>query len=507
MDEFWQELTSGELHFRDIWQFEVKSDYTPVRTGKTNIYTQEFYFFVPNSLQINTETYSKEQFYQDQTNLIRYKTPEFTFAELIDEHNERSPLTKIKALKDESPTLENLEIVKDELKLLANIVRSALRKEVKDMIQEVDRPSSREDSTLFKHHVETFCHNINVMHSQYLELERHYQAAWNNPDVNHHFLYIDEFISSSINFYLSGLLEHVRNYQAKGLHQVDKELCNVLVKEKLHRERQHQEPRKINERSVQSEFILYRTGLLNKFVIDALLLDTTRTSLQRRWGNIIGSFAAGFAMLIYLLLFIWQGQIFVITSAPFIILTVVAYIIKDRLKESLKSLSYQKAFKLFSDYTTHIKSPDTNLILGDIKESYSFLDENSLPRDIVETRNHGFHNVLEAFKRPEQVLYYKKELRIFPQVGKEDPRKSALNVIFRFNIHQFLTKASDPYDFYLTLDPETLKLNRTLLPKVYHINIIMKTTFNLEGEAPTVEIKKMRLIIDKEGIKHIDQVT
>lgn len=500
-------MLADELHFRDIWQFEVKSDLLPVNPSSPNWYTQEFYFFIPNALQINEQTYTREQFYQDQTNMIRYKTPEFTLREIMDTTNKRSPLTKIISLKDKEPTDEFQSILKNELKLFANVARSALRKRVRELIQTLNRPESKENNSKFSEEVHTFCTELNQLHDEFLDLEHYFMKVWNSPTVDHYFTYIDEFISNSYNFYLTGLLEHVRKYGLKSLQSVDKDLCSLLAKEKIHREREHQEPRKINERSAQSEFILYRLGLLNKFVIDALSLDTSRTSIQSKYSNIIGSFAAGIAMLIYLLVFIWQGQIFVITSAPFIILTVVAYIIKDRMKETLRNISYQKAFQLFSDYSTKIRAPDTGLVLGEIKESFSFVDEKKLTQDIKTIRTKGFHTVLEDIKRPEQVIYYKKVVNIYPSANGGEERRPAMNTIFRFNVHQFLQKASDPYDRYLSLNPDNLELDKTYLPKVYHINIIAKSTTSAEGETPVIEIKKIRIIIDKEGIKHVDQVT
>ncbi len=508
MDDFWKDLSAEELHFRDILQFEVKNDLLPLKESAHSWYTQEFYFFIPNALQINEQTYTREQFYRDQTIMIRYKTPEFTFKEILDLANLKSPLARIVALKNKEPTAENKKSLKYDLKLLANIVRSALRRRIKELIQELNKTETKENSFEFSKKVSTFCTELTVLHNEFLDLEHFYMKMWNDPSVDHYFTYIDEFISSSYNFYLAGFLEYLRKYHQKISQPVDKEISFLLAKEKIHREKEYQEPRKISEHSTQSEFILYRAGLLNKFVLDALALDISKTSLQNKYGNLIGSFAAGFAMLIYLLLFIWQGQIFVITSVPFIVLTVVAYIIKDRLKESLRNFSNQKAFQIFSDYSTKIRTLDTGLVLGEMKESFSFLDEDKVAPEIENIRNKGFHAVLSEIKRPEKVIYYKNTVEMYPSDIDHDETKSGLNTIFRFNIHQFLQKASDSYDSYLAFDPENMELHKTKLPKVYHINIITKTTIAAEGsDESKVELKKIRIIIDKEGIKQIDQVS
>src|ERR1700722_13915917 len=92
-----EDVETGKIHFRDKWQFELKSDLYPFSERKEDNLVQEFYFFIPNSLQINDQTYTKVQFYQDQTNLVRLKTPRFSFNELIDPLNAESPLTRLRS--------------------------------------------------------------------------------------------------------------------------------------------------------------------------------------------------------------------------------------------------------------------------------------------------------------------------------------------------------------------------------------------------------------------------
>src|SRR5262245_28711441 len=117
MDEYFEDLQSGRIQIRDKWQFEFKSELFPFSHLRSNIHTQEFYFFIPNSLQINDQTYTKAQFYQDQTNLIRFKTPTFTFEELIDKDNAEVPLVRILMLCDLTYSKETEELIEDEIKL------------------------------------------------------------------------------------------------------------------------------------------------------------------------------------------------------------------------------------------------------------------------------------------------------------------------------------------------------------------------------------------------------
>ena len=117
---FWKEIEEGQVHVRDRLQFELKSEFITFPAKEVSVFTEELYIFIPQSLQINRDTYSTEQFYWDQTNSIRYKTPTFTFEELLDPKNEASPLYSRAKMQGE-------------VKLLANIFRSTLRNTVKEI--------------------------------------------------------------------------------------------------------------------------------------------------------------------------------------------------------------------------------------------------------------------------------------------------------------------------------------------------------------------------------------
>lgn len=500
MDRFSRDLESGEIHQRDKWQFELKSEFLPSRNLSENTYVQEFYIFIPNSLLINEETYPIATFYQDQTNLIRYKTPEFTLKELDDPTNQRSPLTRLSQLKQLPPQEKNVVVIEDELKLLGNIIRSSLRDRVCLLIEKAHQ---KED--LLKD-AQDLCHELTTLRKVYLETQSDLLKNWTSKYFQSHFLYIDEFISNSIDYYLCGFLDEVRRLEIAHFEEIEEMLCELLAREKRHRQQFLQEPAITDENIERNEYILYRSSLLNKFVLDALLLSTTRSSLSARFKNIVGSISAGLAMLFFFVLFVWQGQVFLINSLPFIFITVLLYILKDRIKELLRDVSFRQFSKWFSDYKTEIKSPNGKVNLGKMKEASSYVAEDSISKEIAQIRNKEFHNILEAFKRPEQVIHYKKTITLFSNKNGYDARRKALNIIFRFDVSNFVRKADNPFHSYVTINPNTLEFIHGNLPKVYHVNIIMKNTFLTEDGKTAVELKKFRLILDKNGITRIEHL-
>lgn len=505
MDKFWEDFETGEIHVRDKWQFELKSEFTPIRTLSESEFTQEFYIFIPKSLQINDQTYPKVRFYEDQTNLIRYKTPEFTFSQLTDLHNKNSPLVRLKQYRDSKPNEEGS--LEKELKLFANIFRSALRDEAHLIVEALQQMPNLDSMAQIQENIYALIDNVKLTLKNYYEEEEALIERWTDPDYIKLFGYLRDYISIAINNSFSAILESVRQLHDHAFQEIDEKLCRILIEEKKYREERHLEPLQIHQDSNLNESILYQSGLLNKFFIDVLLLNTSRAAIDQKYRNLIGGLAAAIAMLFYILLFIWQGAVFVINSEPFILFTVIIYVLKDRLKDELKTLSFNQAFKWFSDFKTEIISPTGKFVIGELKESFSFIDVKNVPTPIMDMRNREFHTYLDTIKRPDRVIYYKRSINIFQNLDKKSPLGlHALNFIFRYDIHRFLIKASDPYAPHVSLDSETLELTYTKLPKIYHVNIILKNTLPQPDGSQKVELKKFRLIIDKEGIKRIENI-
>ena len=498
MDRFIKELMVGNIHLRDKWQIELKSEFVPNVSLKKNTYTQEFYLFIPNSLQINEETYPNDQFYRDRTNFLRYKTPEFSLKDLIDKEKSKSPLTRLYSLLHSHQCEEAYLEVEDELKLLGNVFRSSVRERVKEIVNKV-----RSNSPI-KTDIQHLCEEIQKLHQAFNKAQSSFIKKWKIEKLNSNFFYTDEFISTTINYYLTGLLSEIRDRLPDAPSESTEPLLHILEAERQYRTKILHEPSITDEDSVSNEFILYRSSLLNKFILDALVLNTKGTTVKKQYGNLIGSISAGIAMLFFFVLFVYQGQVLIDTSLTFIILTVFLYILKDRIKESLRQGSYKRLSKWFYDYSTAIFAPYNTQNLGKLNERVSFLDESHLSEDIKEIRNSEFHDILETIKRPEQVIYYKKILMLLKPIADKDVRRQSLNLIFRYNIHYFLSKADNPTHDYLKVDPQSFKFIRATLPKVYHINIIMKNTFLDKDLNQIVELKKFRLVIDKNGIKRIE---
>lgn len=502
-EDIWNELVEGEIHFRDNLQFELKTEFLINPHLKRNIYKQEVFLFIPSSLQINTQTYSKQQFYLDQTNLIRYKTPLITLSDLINPEYIPSPLNRLQHILDQSDPGLFQTVASDELKLFGAIFRATIRERVHQLVQRL-KQTEAEQSPQIERTIASLCEEISQVFLKFRQLQ---ESAHKHADLHQlirHFKYIDEFISLTSDEFLILLLKEMRSLQHYS-HQVDKQICQLILKEQLYRKKKHLGPKTSKGHLFANESILYRQGLLNRFVLEALTLKNIRFSFEEKHIHILGAIAAGLAMLVYMVLFVRGSSAFLINSFPFVALAVGLYILKDRIKEGFKSLYYKQAHRWFPDYATEIRNSQ-GFKVGTIKENFAFIDAKELPPGFLKIRNHYFHEELQALHRHEAIIQYKREVLLNSPQRFSQGRRREITTIFRLNIHRFLEKASNPFQSNLSLDSYTQEISEKLLPKVYHLNLIIRNTYFETDHISKVEIKTFRVVIDKGGIKRVEHI-
>lgn len=498
IEDFWNELNEGDIHTRDNLQFELKSEFFINPLLKHNFYKQEVYMFIPNALQINSETYSKQQFYLDQTNLIRYKTPLMRLSDLGNLFYPLSPLARLYHLLQSNPN-ESHESISDELKLFGAIFRGAVREWVYDIVKSINNLLETEKLSKKIVHL---CSEISLVCHRFRTLQMKFHPDLDSRLVRH-FKYIDEFISTMIDEFLVILLKQYRSSKMVD-QETDEILSQLVIEENFYRQKKNLIPKSYKGEKFANESTLYRQGLLHRFVLESLMLKHIRFSPEEKHRHVLGAFAAGIAMLIYMILFVWQISTFVINSFPFVASAVFFYILKDRIKEGFKTFYSKQAHRWFPDYSTEITN-FKDFKVGNLSESFVFIDLNQLPEEILKVRNYDFHEELQALQRHETIFQYKREFKL-NSPNNDEVRRREVTTFFRFNIHHFLQKVSNAFQTHLYLDPETKEITEGLLPKIYHLNLIIHNTI-FHGNVPSKEeIKTFRVVLDKNGIKRVEQI-
>ena len=116
----------------DKFSVEFKIGFRGTQDAATNDFAVNTWIFIPNSLNINNATYSKELFYRDVKSNIRLITPVFTLIELADKDSQ--PFTNLREALDKylrEPSNFSLREFEFHVKMFASICKSALRDAVR----------------------------------------------------------------------------------------------------------------------------------------------------------------------------------------------------------------------------------------------------------------------------------------------------------------------------------------------------------------------------------------
>ena len=404
MRDFFTEMSEGEIHIRDKYQFELKNEYVPSPVSKKHDYRMDFYFFVPEALHIHHDTYSTKQFYQDVTCFIRFKTPDFSFRYLTDLKRKKSPLARINNLCVEG-TPQNEKEIQREVKLFANIVRSRLRKEIAETLE---RMQQKKDPNEIIENVITMCDEIKRLRKVFVKLKEECFAQFPHKEFQEHWNYADEFISITVEEFFTEFLSQVRKRNGKIKEELNPVLCDLIAYEYQYRKKHKFYPAAKQDNN--NETFIYRKGLLNKFILDPLFLSVARKVTKAPYTYLAAVVAAGIAMFLYVFAILWGFDNLLVNSTPFIVVSVLLYIIKDRLKEEIKNWFAVHVFVDLPDYTTLIQSPDATVTLVKLEETFTYIEPKLVPKEIHLMRAREFHQELVEVKRLEKIFRYSKHI-------------------------------------------------------------------------------------------------
>ncbi len=477
----------GKFAAHDRHHFELKLGYTLNPELSVNKYNIELYLFSPKSLGMNHLTYSKEEFFGDIQGYIRFKTPAFTFDELLNGADQRSPLILIERLLDTAPDRKRLIA---ELKLFACTMRVALRNSVTQMrrrIRKGDTENLREDLAVT-------CSSLNKCLSRFRGLATRFENPAIHKDVHTAFRHVDEFIcivvDALLNSFHNTTLDSELN--SKLVRELNDMLIPIISEEFEYRKKNDYV---IYKKDSENELFLYRKSVLKKIITSILFLNTHTEESLTVAKDLGFAIAAGIAMFIFVALTIWAGQRWSASSIPFATVLVLGYVLKDRIKDWCKLLFSNNMTKWFSDYKTEVVDPATGDKIGTCKHAFSFLTEKKVPREVMRLRR---HTTPSDFWLTEDVLKYEKEVILKPgPILRAHARMRDVTDIIRFDVDRFLDRMDEPFETRRALNPGTLETEDFTCARVYHINIVLKLEDHL---------RRMRLVLDQNGIKRIEEV-
>ena len=462
----------------DNYSIEFKVGFVTRRKLKKNDFKLGMWFFVPDSLDITPNTYTKNDFYRDLKSNIRLITPRFLLRDIVGEH--AIPLTNLtkaaNAMASDS-TRSNTSEFAYQTKMFAAIVKSALREDSTYILKQ----KKKEDL------IDDYVSNLRNIITAYRDLERIISTSTLNSEGKGVYDMSGDFICNISNYHTLKVLDKIS--EDDGLEKQKEELIE-LVKE-INQLR--------HERGYSSTKDVYKHGMLKKFVERELYLRVPKKRDGMLIEQVYYSLAAGLAML-FATVVAWAFQsYFGNLTWPLFIALIISYMMKDRIKELMRYFFAHKMQNKYFDNKAKIGLNHKEI--GFLKEAVDYIPRAKVPEEIMRIRSKVALFPNDNAYIGEKVLLYRKFVHIDRDKMMRDAtyNYSGVNDIIRLQVNSFLLKMDNPKVPVLYLDDnDTVK--QMMYPKEYYINIILNYEFD-----GCQDYKLFRVALDRDGIRGIEE--
>ena len=196
---------------------------------------------------------------------------------------------------------------------------------------------------------------------------------------------------------------------------------------------------------------------------------------------------------------------------PFSILTlgVVAYIIKDRIKDWGRHFLVGKVERVLPDiervlvYDSHGAKPCD---LGRIRETIKKISLHKLPLEIHDLRYSGKNSALEA-EIGEDIIHYNKKILLnkmtgFSLGGNRPDVRWGLREIIRINLRNYLQNLDDPFKEITLMDDEG-NVSKAETHKIYNAHLALQISHSTKDGKIEREARVFKLVLDKGGLVKI----
>ena len=474
-----------KIHDSNTLEFKV--GFLP-NDGKTyDDFYMNTWIFIPERLDVNKHTYSKDTFYCDTISYLRLITPRYELRELTDPLS--LPFTRIKQA-CENPENSNKEF-ENEVKMYASIVKSSMR----DSYLNITQQDNREVQISLACDLVEQAKEVTKM---YRSLRPILLESDGGKDVSTFYDFGDEFISNIVEQHLGRIVKLLdpRNTSGNGSPLLSM-LTQLLDSEHKYRKNHHYIDVECDSKDNNRQFV-YHASQLKKYIESNLYLPTHKRRNTAFLEQVAFSVAAGISMVFATVVSFAFQQTYGNFTLPFFIALVISYMFKDRIKDLIRNYFAHGLGSRFYDYLITIRVAARKI--GKVKEGFDFVSPQDVSRHVNEKR---------ARKNPlvvnrgvdEQVIQYRKYVHL---KRKAVDRLSAypingINNIVRFNLSNFMRKMDNP-KVPLYVNKGDAANNFTSGDKAYYLNFIIQCKY--EGIS---EYKRYRVCLRRDGIKDIEE--
>jgi len=477
----------------DKFSIEFKVGFHARRKVKINDFVMNTWIFIPDSLDINSLTYSREHFYRDIRDNIRLITPIFLLRDIA--QGDMLPLKHLEAAFNNVASYPSRSASAEyeyQIKMFAAIFKSALR----DQIKYIFHTAHPDDRSIL---LDSLLSDVQETLVRYRALSKIIKTPTVSKDNYNYFEFGDEFMSNLVDQQFFTLLSSLESKDKK-LAEAFRNKIFLLIDTEIQYKKEHGYPVVALDSPDKNRDLVFRRGVLKKFIESDLFLNAKKKKDGVLVEQVYYSLAAGISMIFATTIAFSFQKTFGNFTVPLFVALVVSYMLKDRIKELMRYyFAHKRRAKYFDNkITVSIK----NNTIGWSKEGFDFISEKNVPREVMQIRNRSA--LLEADNRytREKIILYRKLLQIDRQKLDESSKYlvAGINEILRFNVQSFLNKMDNP-EIPLYVKNNDGSLGKFMGVKVYYLNFIMQLKYQ-DFET----FKRYRVVFNRNGIKEIEEI-
>jgi len=307
------------------FQVEIKSDYRLDLNREHTAYSIETYAFVPNSLDVNQDTYPKYLFYRDTQTYFRCRIPIILLQDIAADGSTTFDLLQ-KSMQGVAGggSAAVLRDCENQVRLFCCTLKYSIKYHV-ELIKAAATPADA------GHLAKYFHTNIMAILRRFRKAGKKAGLSSMDKRIRSIYAYADEYISIFVSQYAFDILEATRAFSGdntKGYRQL---LLDLVREEDAYRAATGY-PSEVAA-GTDNEAFIYRRGVLKRMMESILFLDTTVRAEGRITEQIVFSLAAGVAMMFATAVAFVSQQKYGNFTMAFFVALVISYMFKDRIKE------------------------------------------------------------------------------------------------------------------------------------------------------------------------------
>lgn len=478
-----------KIHDRNTLEFKI--GYQVPEGTAFNDFEMCTWIYIPEALDVNRHTYSRENFYRDMLSYMRLITPVYPLEMLA--HSAELPYQLLeKACKTivAQPTKQNQVDYEKEIKSYASIFKSSLRDTCKHLV-------TVEDGRL-PILVMQMVEQIRQVHHNYRSLFEYLQKNGLDSSLMIYFTYGDEFLVNTTEQHLFKMLKRMKEDRPM-MYKKILPMVSVLMDENKQYAQQHgyMLPEQ-NSKDDNAQFV-YHAGQLKKYMESHLYLPTHKRRNAVFLEQVVFSLAAGLSMVFATVISFAFQQTYGNFTLPFFMALVISYMFKDRIKELVRNYFANRLSSKIFEYRININVDDMKL--GWCKEGVDFLTSQKTNPHSLKVRNR--HSPLVIGRgTEEQIVFYRKKIHLNRKaVGKMSAYPlQGVHDIIRYNLYEYMRKMDNP-QVPLCVNHGDGEMEEVQGNKVYYLNFV----FRLK-DAHNKLYRRYRACLSRVGILNIEEI-